>query len=505
MTTSDHASPTSARPLISDARLAQLAARGVQVPRYDRQRIGTGIVHFGPGAFHRVHQACYVDALLEHDPRWGLCEVALQSTSTRDALSPQQWLYTVATLDARPTLQIVGAIRDMLHAPADPARVLQRLAAPETHIVTATITEKGYCLRPSGGLDDTHPDIVHDFANRDRPRSLVGYLARALRLRHDSHRQPLSIISCDNLADNGHHLRRAVLEFIAQQDATLSAWVQDAIAFPCTMVDSIAPATDQALRDRVTEALEVEDRWPVQRESFSQWVIERTAASVQPDWASVGVTLTNDVSAFENAKLRLLNAAHSALAYIGSLAGHDTMAQAMRDTTLDNAIALLMRQDIRPALQAPQGMDLNTYSDDILRRFGNPAIAHRLGQIAWDGSQKLPIRLLPTLRFNLANAGRIDRLCLALAAWLHFLRRRTAAGLPITDPLADTLSDLARNCTGDAAHDIGLLMCLRPVFGDDLPRDTTLRRTLQSAYANLATVSDGPSLAHVLRQHGYLS
>lgn len=492
-------------PPLGETHLPHLASRGIRVPRYRRAALETGIVHFGPGAFHRVHQACYVDELLEYDPRWGLCEVALQSTTTRDALAPQDWLYSVATLAGEPHWQVVGAIREMLHAPSNPAQVIQQLGDARTHIVTATITEKGYCLRPDGGLDDTHPDIIHDLRHRDQPRTLIGYLARALRLRHDTHGKPLSIISCDNLADNGHRLQRAVLEFIANDDATLASWVQDTTVFPCTMVDSIAPATDPSLREQAAQVLGVHDGWPVQREAFSQWVIERNDAPVQPDWSSVGVTLTSDVAGFEHAKLRLLNAAHSALAYVGSLAGYDTVTQAMRDETLAGYIRQLMYQDIRPGLKAPAGLNLPAYISDILRRFSNPAIAHRLGQIAWDGSQKLPIRLLPTLRQNIATGSNIDRLCLTLAAWMHFLRRRASENAPITDPLADTLAALARNCTSDARHDVALFMGVQAVFGDELPRHTMLRSTLQAAYAHLTQVNDASSLAQALRRFGYLS
>jgi fructuronate reductase len=476
---------------LSLAALAALDRRDVTLPAYDRTRVTTGVVHFGPGAFHRVHQACYFDDILQSDPRWGICEVSLHSTGVRDALVPQEGLYTIAILDEQSSFRVIGAVKELLVAPESPSAVLARMVNPATRIITATITEKGYCLDKSGGLDFSHPDIAHDLQNLAAPRTFVGFLARALRMRHELGHEPFNVISCDNLADNGHRLQRAVLEYVRASDPTLAAWIEDQVPFPCTMVDSITPATDDALRARVKETLAVEDRWPVQRESFCQWVIENKLRGPQPDWAAVGVTVTDDVAGFERAKLRLLNGAHSTLAYTGSLAGYDTVAATMTDPALASFVRHLMTEDIRPSLKAPSGLDLDAYIDAVLRRFRNRTIRHLLAQIAWDGSQKLPFRILPVIAGNLTAGRSIARLCVPIAAWFHFIRRQARHGREIIDPLAPQLLELAKRCTGEPAGDVATFLGLEKVFSAELARNTTFRAALESAYAQLAEV-DGP-------------
>jgi fructuronate reductase len=483
---------------LSPSALPALQARGVRTPTYDRSRIAKGIVHFGPGAFHRVHQACYIDDALERDPRWGICEVALQSPGVRDALAPQDWLYTVAVLDERSEFRIVGSIAEALVAPESTQKVLERLVDPATRIVTATITEKGYCLGKDGGLDFSHNDIRHDLQNTAAPRTLIGFLARALRMRHDARREPFNVVSCDNLADNGKRLRRAVIEFVRYSDPSLAPWVEAEVPFPCTMVDSITPATDDALRERVTRVLGVSDRWPVQREFFSQWVVEDVLRGPTPDWAAIGVTLTNDVAAFERAKLRLLNGAHSTLAYVGRLSGIETVGDAMGDAALSAFVRRLMLDDIKPCLAAPTGLDLDRYIEAILRRFRNPAIRHLLAQIAWDGSQKLPFRLLATISEHLAKGRQVDRLCVPIAAWFHFIRRMTATNQRLVDPLAAKLQDLASRCSGNAAHDVALFLTIEAVFPTNLSSVETFRTAVESAYAQLAGVENSDSLAAAL-------
>lgn len=344
---------------LSLASIAVLGSRNIRIPTYDRKAVGIGIVHFGPGAFHRVHQACYFDEALHGDPRWGICEVSLHSTGVRDALMPQEGLYTIAILDEQSSFRVIGSVKQVLVAPESPSAVLERMVNPATRIVSATITEKGYCLNKEGGLDFSHPDIAHDLQHADAPRTFVGFLARALRMRHDQGHEPFNVISCDNLADNGHRLRRAVLDFVRSSDPSLATWVEKEVPFPCTMVDSITPATDDALRARVKEALGVEDLWPVQREFFCQWVIENKLRGPQPDWAAVGVTVTDDVAGFERAKLRLLNGAHSTLAYAGSLAGYDTVSSAIADPALASFVRRMMFEDVRAGLAAPKGIDLD--------------------------------------------------------------------------------------------------------------------------------------------------
>ncbi len=383
---------------LRQAELPCLAARSVRVPTYDRDQVRAGVVHFGPGAFHRVHQACYLDDALATDPRWGIVEVALQSASVRDVLQPQDGLYALAVLDETPSVRIIGAIKELLVAPEAPATVARRVADPEVGLITATVTEKGYCLAPGGGLDFSRWEIQHDLAHPHLPRSLVGQLCLGLARRRELRLPVANVVSCDNLSDNGPRLRGALVEFARGLDLDLARWIENEVPFPRTMVDSITPATDGVLREHVAARIGVADRWPVQRESFTQWVIEDCMRGAQPDWAALGVTITHDVAGFERAKLRLLNGAHSSLAYLGSLAGHATVAQAMRDEPLAGFVRNLMIEDIAPSVVAPRGLDLRDYIETVLRRFRNPALNHLLSQIAWDGSQKLPFRLLGTVQ-----------------------------------------------------------------------------------------------------------
>lgn len=486
--------------ILSPASLPALRGRGVRIPAYDRNTVTTGIVHFGPGAFHRVHQACYIDDALSRDPRWGISEVSLHSAEVRDALAPQDWLYAIAVLDRQSSFRVIGSVKEVLVAPESPDAVLERMVDPATHIVTATITEKGYCLGKEGGLDFSHPDIVHDSKNCAAPRTFIGFLAQALRRRHDRRSAPFNVISCDNLADNGHRLRRAMLEFVRASDPTLASWIEAEVAFPCTMVDSIAPATDEALRTRVAESLGVADRWPVQREFFSQWVLEDNLRGPTPDWAAMGVTVTNDVAGFERAKLRLLNGAHSTLAYVGSLAGYETVSAAMGDAKLPAFIRRMMAEDIRASLDAPAGLALDQYIDAILRRFRNPAIRHLLSQIAWDGSQKLPFRILPAIAENMGARGPFVRLCLPIAAWFHFIRRQARHERPLVDPLAPQLTELAKRCNGDPSHDVAAFLTLEKVFSAGLAASPLFRMALADAYAQLSSVDSPASLSGVLNR-----
>jgi fructuronate reductase len=471
--------------VLKQADLPALAARGVRIPAFDRDRITIGAVHFGPGAFHRAHQAIYLDDALASDPRWGIAAVSLHNAGVRDALAPQQQLYTLAVLDELPQTRIIGALKDLLVAPESPAAVTARLADPAVALITATVTEKGYCLASSGGLDFPHPEIAHDLAEPTAPRSLIGHLHAGLARRRALGFAPPNVVSCDNLTDNGPKLRRAVVDLARRQDADLARWIEDEVPFPRTMVDSITPATDSALRDLVAERLGIVDRWPVQREAFTQWVIEDCMRGPQPDWAAIGVTITNDVAGYERAKLRLLNGAHSALAYLGLLAGHETVAQAMRDPQLASFVRSLTIDDIAPSVIAPRGLDVSEYIESVLRRFRNPALRHLLSQIAWDGSQKLPFRLFGTVLDAIEARRPLARLCLPIAAWFHFIRRKARLRERVVDPLADQLFEIGAACTGAAAHDVQIFLALDRVFPATLAAHAGFVAALTDAYAQL--------------------
>jgi fructuronate reductase len=444
-----------------------------------------GIVHIGPGAFHRVHQAWYADRLLEHDPRWGIAAVSLRSAALRDALRDQDWLYALAILDERESFEIIGSLCDVLVADGAPGEAAV-VAGDDTRLVTLTVTEKGYCLDGEGRLDFGHPDIARDLGQPRAPRSAIGFLVEGLRLRRERGLPAIPVLSCDNLSGNGCLLAAAARDYAAEFDPALAGWLEAEVTFPCTMVDSITPATTPELQRRVARVLGLEDRWPVQRESFLQWVIEEHRAAEAPDWESVGVTLTNDVSAYERAKLRLLNGAHSTLAYLGILRGHETVAEAMRDDSLRSFVRELMVEDVTPTLRPVRGLVIADYIESVLRRFANPAIRHELAQIAWDGSKKLPVRLLGTIRDALGAGRPIERPCTTLAAWMHFVRRRTAEGITLVDPLGDRLAQVTREpAAGDPAMVVAAFLALREVFPRELADDPRLRGAVTRAYERL--------------------
>jgi fructuronate reductase len=352
--------------------------------------------------------------------------------------------------------------------------------------VTITVTEKGYCLGSDGNLDVAHADIRRDLRTPHAPTSLIGYLVEALSRRRAAGLGPLTIISCDNLVDNGTRLARAVGQLAEMRERNLARWIDELVQFPRTMVDSITPATTDVLRQHVTSVLGMEDRWPVQREGFVQWVLEDRLGHDGPDWASAGVIITDDVAAYDRAKLHLLNGAHSALAYLGLLAGHETVCEAMADPDLSTFIITMMKQDIRPAVKAPRGLDLALYVEAILKRFRNPAIRHALAQIAWDGSQKLPFRLLGTIRDTLATGAPVDRLCVPIAAWMHFVRRKALQGERVVDPLAERLFEIGRACRNRASLDLPAFLALDSVFTPALVANETFRTALGRAYDGLA-------------------
>ena len=404
----------------------------------------TGIVHLGLGAFFRAF-GCPIIAQAADGDDWGVTGVSLRSPDTRDALQDQGWAYTAVSKGPQgehPT--VIEVLRDVLVAPEDPAAVLRAMADPHVQIVTLTVTEKGYCHTPAtGALDISHPDIVHDLAHA-LPKSAIGFLVRALAMRHAAGLAPFTVMSCDNLPQNGRLLRGVVLEFAALCDPALRDWIAAEGAFPSTMVDRITPATTADDITRLAQTTGRYDAAPVFHEPFAQWVIEDSFVASHPDFETAGAQVVPDVAAYEDMKLRMLNGTHSALAYCGYLSGFDTIAQTAADPVLA-AFARGLWAEIIPAVAAPDGVDLDAYAVSLFDRYANPNIAHRTWQIAMDGSQKLPQRILGTLAD--AHAAGRDTPCLhmAVAAWMFYVRGVDAAGKPIDvrDPMADELRKCA--------------------------------------------------------------
>jgi fructuronate reductase len=477
---------------LSDATLASLPA-SVGRPLYERAAIRPGIVHLGLGAFHRAHQAVMTEAALNAGARdWGIVAASLRSAETRDALAPQDGLYTVATReDDREALQVVGALHGLHVAPEDPAALLRAMADPGIRIVSLTVTEKGYCHDPSSGsLDEAHGDVRHDLAHPGAPRSAPGILVEALRLRRAAGIPAFTILCCDNLPANGETVRRVVTRLGALRDPALGAWIGGEVAFPSTMVDRIVPATTADDRARIAAALGAADAWPVVGEGFSQWVIEDHFPLGRPDWALAGAEFAADVAPYELMKLRMLNGAHSALAYLGYLAGHETVAEASNDPVFAHYLTLLWAE-IAPSVPAPPGVSLGDHAARLLARFRNRALRHRTWQIAMDGSQKLPQRLLGPLRLALAEGRPSPCLILAVAGWMRYVIGTDEAGAAID--LRDPMLPALRAACGPGLHHpeevAKRLLGVAGIFGPDLAGHPTLPADLGNALALL--VRDG--------------
>jgi fructuronate reductase len=413
----------------------------------------------------------------------------LRSAETRDALAPQDGLYTLWARDAGgDDVRVIGSVGRIRVAPEDPAALLDVLCQPSVKIVSLTVTEKGYCHHPvSGVLDEEHPDVRHDLANPDRPRSAPGFIVAALARRRAMGLPPVTLVSCDNLPSNGETLRRIVTRFAALRDPSFGRYVDDAIQFPSTMVDRIVPATTSADRDAVSRRLGVRDAWPVVTERFSQWVIEDTfGPEGRPEWDAAGATFTSAVAPFELAKLRLLNGAHSTLAYLGCLAGHATVAEAMAAPGFARLLRDMMDEEVTPELPPIPGFDLAAYKSSLIARFRNPALKHRTAQIAMDGSQKVPPRLLNTIRDRLRRGAPFQRLALGVAAWMRYAIGWDEQGrlIAVSDPLVAEI----RKCTEgirEAAPLVEAFMSLEGVFGEDLPRDYRFRAEVERILCQL--------------------
>ena len=454
------------------ASLPALAGR-VQVPAYDPRGLRTGIVHFGVGAFHRSHQAMYLDRLLNlgqaHD--WAICGVGVLpgDARVRDALRAQDHLYTLLTRapDGHHEARVIGAVHDYLFAPDDPEAVCERLAHPATRIVSLTVTEGGYSLNNATGEFDPGGDVLHDLQPGAAPRSTLGFLTEGLRRRRERGLRPFTVMSCDNIQGNGHVTRRVLTAFARRTDPGLADWIDREVAFPNSMVDRITPVTTDAVRADLEREYGVQDACPVVAEAFTQWVLEDHFTCGRPPLEDVGVQLVPDVEPYELMKLRLLNAAHQAMSYPALLEGFQFVHEVCQQPDYAQFLLDYMTLEARPTLRPVPGIDLGTYSHDLIARFSNPAIQDTLARLIVDGSERIPKFLLPVAREQAAQiqagqGGDLRRCALVVAAWSAYVAQAATRGHALDDVRA---ADLTRAALADQVTP-GAFLHQPDVFGD---------------------------------------
>ncbi|MBO3085745.1 mannitol dehydrogenase family protein [Cellulomonas fengjieae] len=471
-----------------DARALDSLDPRVAVPGYDRDQVEPGIVHLGVGAFHRSHQAMYVDRLLhEGDSGWGICGVGVlpSDRTIADVLHEQDGLYTLLTVDpdGRAEARVIGSHVAHLHAPSDPQAVVDRLADPATRIVSLTITEGGYGVNDATGeFEPRDPATLADLAGSSLPSSVLGLVVAALEVRRAARTVPFTVMSCDNIQGNGHVARTAVTAFARTRDADLADWIGQHVAFPSSMVDRITPATTAEVVAAVA-ALGVDDRWPVRSESFTQWVLEDRFSAGRPAFETVGVQVVDDVTPYELMKLRLLNASHQAMGYLGILAGETYVHDVCRDPLFVRFLLGYMHHEAIPTLRPVPGIDLSEYCDQLIARFSSEAIRDTLGRQVIDASDRIPKFLLPVVRAQLAAGREITRCALVLAAWCRYLEGTTDAGLTITAE-DKRLSEIRAFAEAEKSSP-GAFLTYEPVFGD-LGSNPVLRDAFGAARTSLA-------------------
>jgi len=468
------------RPRLSPVTLAALPPDVIR-PRYDRRAIKTGVVHLGIGAFHRAHQAVVFDQLLgDGDLRWGIVGASLRSPAVRDALTPQSGLYTLVERDgAGEQKRVIGAVKDVLVAPENPQGLIEAMAGLDVHLVTLTVTEKGYLLNPgNGALALDHPAVAADLANPEAPSTAIGIIAAALALRRTRSLPAFTAISCDNLSDNGARLGRAVVAFANVLDPALADWIGRHGAFPSTMVDRIVPATTAEDTAALATSLGVVDQAMVKTEPFLQWVIEDRFAGIRPAFEDARVQIVSSVAPWEAAKLRLLNGAHSAMAYLGGLAGlpfvHDFVSAPRRAAFINR-----LWDEAEGTLTPTDGLDFAAYRAALIARFANPALNHALRQIAADGSQKLPQRLVAPLAIRLERGLASPALTLAIAGWVKWQSGKDDAGngFVVDDPVAHRTKRLLSG-RNDAAARVDAILSLSEVFPEVVAANAGFREDL---------------------------
>ena len=459
----------------------------VRLPRYDRSALRSRIVHFGFGAFHRAHQALLTDRVLNAEGGdWGICEISLFSgDKLMSQLREQDHLFTVLEKgpDGNDAI-IIGAVNECLNAKLDSlAAIIEKFCEPQVAIVSLTITEKGYCIDPATGkLDLSQPRIEHDLQNPHEPHSAPGILVEALHRRRERGLAPFTVLSCDNIPDNGHVVKNAVLGMAQQRSPELAAWISEHVSFPGTMVDRIVPAATEESLAEITQTLGVEDPCAISAEPFIQWVVEDHFVAGRPAWEVAGVQMVQDVLPWEQMKLRMLNGSHSFLAYLGYLAGFAHISDCMKDAHFRAAARRLMLDEQAPTLRITD-VDLTAYADSLIERFANPALKHRTWQIAMDGSQKLPQRMLDGIRVHLERKTAWPLLALGVAGWMRYVSGVDDAGeaIDVRDPLADKFRAITESSSENAR--VAALLSLKEIFGTDLPQQPEFVAAVSSAWA----------------------
>ena len=441
------------------------------VPEYDRDLVTPGVVHVGVGGFHRAHQAMYHDRLLSQGAArdWGICGVGVMAADLRmkQVLDAQDGLYTLVIKHSDGTYEprVIGSIVEYLFAPDDPEAVIERMAAESTRIVSLTITEGGYNLSDvTGEFDATNPDVLADLEPGAVPRTAFGLITEALRRRWTRGLSPFTVMSCDNLQDNGYLSRRVFTAFARLRDPELGDWVEHEARFPNSMVDRITPVTTDVDRAEVRERFGIEDQWPVVCEPYTQWVLEDAFTVGRPPYEQVGVQVVGDVQPYELMKLRLLNGSHQAMAYFGYLCGYRLVHEAAADPLFQAFLLGYMDQEATPTLAPVPGVDLEGYKHTLIERFSNPQVRDTIARLCAESSDRIPKWVLPVARAQLAAGGEIRRSAAVVASWARYAEGVDEAGQPIevVDRLRDTLMRLARR----QYEDPDAFIANRDVFGD---------------------------------------
>ena len=463
----------------------------VSVPTYNRSTLKTRIVHLGFGAFHRAHQALYTNEVAQKaDSDWGICEISLfSSEKIISSLKEQDHLYTVAEKGAQSTqVKIIACITESMHPKFNGIEaVIEKMAEPQVAIVSMTITEKGYCIDPATGLLDKNNELViSDIKSPSQPKSALGYIVQALKLRRDRGINPFTVMSCDNVQGNGHVAKAAILEFTQLLDTKLATWIEQNVTFPCTMVDRIVPAATEQTLSEITNLIGVEDPCGIACEPFRQWVIEDNFVAGRPEWDIAGAEFVDDVVPFEEMKLRMLNGSHSFLAYLGYLGGFEHISDTMTDPSYRKAAFDMMMQAQAPSLTMPEGADLESYAALLINRFENPSLKHQTWQIAMDGSQKIPQRMGGSLRFHLEQGSDFKWLALGIAGWMRFISGVDEQGndIDVRDPMATILREIC-DSHGLNTSVVPALLSIESIFASEIGQNVQVINAVKNAYQSL--------------------